>query len=291
MKVEKSPRGSWLLALVAVTGVVAAAGLQPAVAAQRDVSPPGCTTSFGGQVIPLGGVTTVPNGSPVEFDSFGVNLGVAPLPCDITAIGARFCCPGANGQPVTGCNDISDPCVAGAGCTVLTCASSSLIGAGASTACSNPGQVNGAVTCMINVSPGVIAANGRLLGTGTSHSSPNNQVALAFVGAGVDVEPPTPTPTNTPTNTPTETATRTATNTPTLTPTPTETPTQTATRTATNTPTLTPTPTLTATPSPTPPPVPLISSPTSKAGIVMIGMFTLVMFGMLRRSGMNRGEK
>jgi len=86
--------------------------------------------------------------------------------------------------------------------------------------------------------------------------------------------PPTSTPTNTPTNTatntptPTDTATPTFTNTATFTQTPTLTPssTPTATDTRTNTPTATETPP----PTNTRPPIPVVPSPTSPAGLVMI---------------------
>jgi len=90
---------------------------------------------------------------------------------------------------------------------------------------------------------------------------------------------PTPTPTNTPTqtNTPTNTPTPTPTNTPTPTPTPTNTPTQTPTPTPPNTPTVTPTPT---TP---PPPIPVVPSPTSPAGLAMIGGLGIGIAWMLRR--------
>jgi hypothetical protein len=63
--------------------------------------------------------------------------------------------------------------------------------------------------------------------------------------------PPTPTPTNTPTNTPTET------------------------------PTLTPTPTFTQ----TRPPVPVVPSPTSPAGLLMIGGLGIGLLWALRRFG------
>ncbi len=280
MKLVKSQGGRWVLGLIALAGFVGAVGAPPVAAESRHVNPADCTTAFGGQVFVEQPAT--PNGGSVDFSLFGYNNGSTPNPCDITDIVGRFCCPGANGQPVTGCNDISEIC--GAGCTVLSCPVNQLLGPSDDFLCTNPGQGNGKVTCTINVNPGITTANGRLFGTGTAHSSPDNLPAAALVPAGVQVIPPTPTQTNTPTNTATQTATQTATNTPTDTPTPTLTATQTATRTATNTPTLTPTPTLTATPSPTPPPVPLVSSPTSAAGILMISVFTLVMFGMLRRT-------
>ncbi|HVN87672.1 MAG TPA: hypothetical protein VMW17_22780 [Candidatus Binatia bacterium] len=115
----------------------------------------------------------------------------------------------------------------------------------------------------------------------------NNLTAAQIATGSLDIDP-TPTPTNTPTltatatptftptNTPTQTATFTPTNTPTQTPTftPTRTPTNTPTRTPTNTPTLTPTnsppPTSTPPPTNTRPPIPVVPTPTSPAGVVMI---------------------
>jgi hypothetical protein len=88
---------------------------------------------------------------------------------------------------------------------------------------------------------------------------------------------PTPTPTNTPTNTPTQTPTNTPTPTPTLTPTPTNTPTPTPTRTPT------PTPTITSTPTPSPPPIPVVPTPGSPAGLVLIGGLALSIGWMLTR--------
>ena len=86
--------------------------------------------------------------------------------------------------------------------------------------------------------------------------------------------PPTSTPTSTPTNTPTNTATATNTATLTFTATSTLTPTSTVTpsNTATATSTRTNTPTATNTPPPTNtrPPIPVVPSPTSPAGLVMI---------------------
>jgi hypothetical protein len=95
----------------------------------------------------------------------------------------------------------------------------------------------------------------------------------------------TPTPTNTPTNTntptPTNTSTPSATNTPTatLTPTSTNTPTPTATR--------TPTPTNTPTPPPTNtrPPIPVVPSPMSPSGMLMIGALAIGLLWGLRRIG------
>jgi hypothetical protein len=103
--------------------------------------------------------------------------------------------------------------------------------------------------------------------------------------------PPTPTPTNTPTSTPTATPTDTPTATPTSTPTntPTQTPTATPTSTPTNTPTATPTrtptntPTATPTVTPTRPPIPVVSSPTSPSGLILIfGLGIGILWGLRR---------
>lgn len=102
-----------------------------------------------------------------------------------------------------------------------------------------------------------------------------------------------PTPTPSPTDTPTETPTSTPTNTPTTSNTPTLTPTETPTRTPTNTPTQTFTPTNTPpppTPTFTPPPIPVVSSPTSPAGIFLIVGLALAIGWTLRRTSLARPE-
>ena len=94
---------------------------------------------------------------------------------------------------------------------------------------------------------------------------------------------PTATPTPSATNTPSPSPTRTPSNTPTATPsatntpTPTNTPTVTPTRTATNTPTNTPPPTNTR------PPIPVVPSPMSPAGMLMIGALGVGLLWALRR--------
>ena len=124
------------------------------------------------------------------------------------------------------------------------------------------------------------------------------------VPAPIPTATPTNTPTNTPTETPTETPTQTPTNTPTETPTetptptptqtPTNTPTQTPTNTPTNTPTATPTPTdtptrtFTATVTPTRPPIPVVSSPFSPSGLMMIGGLAIGLLWALRRLAWSR---
>jgi hypothetical protein len=130
----------------------------------------------------------------------------------------------------------------------------------------------------------------------TCNNSPPLNAAVTNSGSvDFDVTPtitPTVTPTFTPTNTPTATPTATPTNTPTITPTrtptntPTNTPTHTPTRTPTNTPTRTPTFTPTATPqppTPTRPPIPVVPSPTSSAGLALIiGLGGAIAFSLRR---------
>ena len=95
----------------------------------------------------------------------------------------------------------------------------------------------------------------------------------------------TPTFTNTPTVTQTATATATATETATATATntATNTATQTETRTETATATVTPTATATFTQTPTRPPIPVIPSPLSPSGLLMVGSLALGMIWALRR--------
>jgi len=211
-------------------------------------------------------MAAIPNGQPATFSNFRINLGQAPNPCNVLGITARFCCPDENGDPVIGCGSQGETC--GAGCTPLTCAPTDLQGGITQTVCTNPGDPNGDVTCIINVQAQQEFANVRLFGTGISQSSDVELPAAAFVPAGIGVIPATATPTITPTDTPTSTPTLTPTSTPTETPTatatrtPTETPTQTPTRTPTNTATSTPTNTPTNTPTLTPTQTPT-STPTN----------------------------
>jgi hypothetical protein len=115
-----------------------------------------------------------------------------------------------------------------------------------------------------------IATGGFGISAGTTAVCGGNEVVSA-AGAN-DSQPAPPPPTATPTNTPTNTATRTATatNTPTQTNTATATATATNTFTATATRTNTATATNTATQTPTRPPIPVVPSPASPAGVVMI---------------------
>jgi hypothetical protein len=134
----------------------------------------------------------------------------------------------------------------------------------------------------------------------------NGLAAGGTISGSIDIDP-TPTPTSTPTSTPTQTPTATPTDTPTQTPTftptntatvtptntPTSTPTNTATATPTNTPTNTPTattpPTATPTPTLTPPPIPVVPSPTSPAGLLLVGLLGLSIALMLRRAARSEG--
>jgi hypothetical protein len=129
------------------------------------------------------------------------------------------------------------------------------------------------------------------LGRVTARSSVTDLTGTGTGSAQVTVLEPTPTPT--PTDTPTLTPTNTPTNTPTLTNTPTDTPTLTPTNTPTNTPTATNTPTNTPpppTPTFTPPPIPVVSSPTSPAGILLIVGLGLAIGFMLRRAPLVRPQ-
>jgi hypothetical protein len=129
--------------------------------------------------------------------------------------------------------------------------------------------------------------------TRTPTNTPTNTPTQTptFTPTNTPTQTPTATPTNTPTNTPTATPTFTPTNTPTQTPTftPTNTPTQTPTATPTNTPTNTPTATATRTSTPTNtatrPPIPVVSSPTSPSGILLIAGLLAALLFSLRRLG------
>jgi len=98
--------------------------------------------------------------------------------------------------------------------------------------------------------------------TATSSVTPDLVITNGGLGQ-ITILPPTPTPTSTPTSTPTNT------------------PTNTPTRTPTNTPTITPTSTFTPSPTLTPVPIPLISSPTSGAGLTLIVLLGLAIAWML----------
>ena len=136
-------------------------------------------------------------------------------------------------------------------------------------------------------------------GIDTDNDNPPNCAAGEIVSAQASSQslpaPPLPsrTPSNTPTNTPTNTFTVTPTNTPTNTNTPTLSPTPTLTVTNTVTPsntatqtstrTETPSPTATSTQTPTRPPIPVVPSPTSPAGLAMIGGLSIGLLWALRR--------
>lgn len=140
-----------------------------------------------------------------------------------------------------------------------------------------------------DANPGLPFQQTNQLGRVTAISSVTQLMGTGTGSAQVSVlEPtPTPTPSETPTTSPTNTPTDTPTTTPTDTPidTPTITPTATPTRTPTNTPTETPPP---PTPTFTPPPIPVVSSPTSPAGILLIVGLGLAIGFMLRRVPMAR---
>ena len=116
--------------------------------------------------------------------------------------------------------------------------------------------------------------------TPTSTPTPTPTATNTNTPTSTSSPTPTPTPTNTPTNT----------NTPTPTPTPTATPTRTntATPSSTPTPTNTPTATNTRTPTPTPtntrPPIPVIPSPGSPSGMLLISGLGLAMLWALSRA-------
>jgi len=136
-----------------------------------------------------------------------------------------------------------------------------------------------------DVIPGAPAMSNQLCRV-TVTSSVNPELVVTNGGVGqVSIAPPTPTPTTTPTNTPTLTPTTSPTNTPTNTPT--DTPTATPTRTPTATPTDTPPP---PTPTFTPPPIPVVSSPTSPAGLLLIIGLTLAIGWMVRRTAQERAS-
>jgi hypothetical protein len=276
--------------VVDVAGVLVSAGLllvstQSALAQ----SPPGCNANrlnINLNVSP----PQVPNGQPVTYQVDVTNGTVAQGACDVTGATVTFCCPGADGNPVpgpAGCTNVpvtTSPCNVNNGppnCTPTAGSSNLSFPADDSGDITVPGLV-----CLINVNPGVVKARAK--------AQVNDGYILHQTAAGVpqpelpkllDVDIVTPTPTNTPTptSTPTPTPTRTPTNTPTLTPTNTLTPTVTPTRTPTITPTLTPT--LTPTPPP-PPPIPLIPSPISPAGAMLVGGLGLAITWMLRRAAL-----
>jgi len=126
-------------------------------------------------------------------------------------------------------------------------------------------------------------------GTCTDGLSQRNNVNTSGDLDNQNFNTPTITPSPSPSNTPTVTATATQTNTATTTntATATNTATNTATLTSTFTPsptfTITPTQTSTATQTPTRPPIPVVPSPLSPAGLVMVGGLALGMIWALRR--------
>jgi hypothetical protein len=270
-----------------------------ALAACSGQSPVGCSANrlnIDIQAMPL----AAPNGSLVTYlVQVSNNPGGNSDACDATDAFVTFCCPAANGLPEpgpTGCTKIPVTQMTcqvndGANCTPTA---EALAGIDFPANGSNDKSVPG-LQCLINVNPGVTMAraqamvdDGYLLCQLPSPSTGVPQPALPKL-LDVIVIPPTETPTNTPTNTPTQTPTSTATNTPTATftstPTftatntftPSATPTNTATRTST------PTATRTATATHTRPPIPVVPSPTSPAGVAMISGLGAGLLWALRR--------
>jgi hypothetical protein len=277
-----------------------------AFAACSGQSPSGCSANrlnIDIQAMPL----AAPNGSIVTYSVQVLNnAGGNADACDTTDAFLTFCCPAANGLPEpgpAGCTKIPVTQLTcqvndGANCTPTA---EALAGIDFPANGSNDKNVPG-LQCLINVNPGVMMARaqamvdaGYLLCQLPSPSTGVPQPALPKL-LDVIVIPPTETPTNTPTNTPTQTATRTetntatatststATNTPTSTFTPSPTPTDTATRTATPTATNTPPPTNTR------PPIPVVPSPASPAGMLMIGGLGIGLLWALRRLGKTVGK-
>jgi hypothetical protein len=126
---------------------------------------------------------------------------------------------------------------------------------------------------------------------GTTDTCPMDQVNRIVASAaenkssavGNATVTPTTTPTNTATLTATATSTATLTNTSTATSTPTSTTTPSSTATLTNTATATSTQTPTPPPTNTRPPIPVVPSPTSPAGMAMIGALGVGLLWALRR--------
>ena len=152
---------------------------------------------------------------------------------------------------------------------------------------------NEAIVFVYNSSLGnsgfAVATGGFGISTDTVNNPncPNPNSIVSATGDN-DSQPAPPPPTSTPTSTPTNTATATATATNTATATFTATNTATPTNTATETPTRTSTPTATNTPPPTNtrPPIPVVPSPTSPAGLVMIiGLGGGLLWALRRMAG------
>lgn len=237
--------------------------------------------SFGGRVT-LGSGGSALNVCKDNFDCQGQvnvqtlvalssNAGGVPTACIATMLNAG--CDGQNNRNTFGFglpNDGMDPPVCTSSPTInsVVCAAKPTDGFPL-----NEGQ---AIVFIYNHS---LASSSFAVATGAFGITTNADVTLGcnadtiVSAAGANDSQPAPAaPTSTPTNTPTNTATSTAT----ATNTPTATNTATATFTASNTPTATatrtntPTATFTAPPTPTRPPIPVVPSPTSPAGIVMI---------------------
>lgn len=268
------------------------------------ISPAGCTANRMSIDIIVGS-NSVPNNSVVTYEvDFQNNPANSADACDVNKATLTFCCPGADGNPVpgpSGCVHIpvSDTMACNVNDGPPNCTACTGPFAFSATAPGNPQTKVTGLQCLVNVTPGVLSATARaMVDSGYLLCQAAGGVVQPALPKDlvVQVLPPTFTPTNTPTNTPTATntftqtptatptSTQTFTFTPTLTASPTNTPT--ATNTFTQTPTFTPTltPTNTATPSPTSPPIPVVPTPTSPAGLVLITGLGLSIAWMLRRA-------
>ncbi len=141
--------------------------------------------------------------------------------------------------------------------------------------------------------PAVPTSTATATGTATNSPVPTDTPTVGPTSTQTETATNSPVPTETPTDvpptdTPTEGPTSTQTNTATITDTPTvtETPTVTDTPTVTNTPTETSTagPSFTPTATRTRPPIPVIASPSTPAGILMIAALSIALFWALRRT-------
>jgi hypothetical protein len=240
-------------------------------------------------------------------NTFGGRVTIGSGGAALNICGAAFDCMGqANIQPLVGLNtaDAGVPaaCIAedrNAACdgaNLRDVFAFGLAAAGDPPVCTNPDGVTvNSTVCATEPTDGFTLDEGQAIIFVYNSSLAQSGFAVAVGGFGIstdlvnnpncpnpnsivsatgdnDSQPAPPPPTSTPTSTPTNTATNTATPTNTATATFTATNTATPTDTATATPTRTNTPTATNTPPPTNtrPPIPVIPSPTSPAGLVMI---------------------
>ena len=284
---------------VATVGALVAVGLYASPAsAEPSEQPPGCNANLLNidmNVVP----STVPNGAVATYTVGVSNRANQPpglVGCDVTSAFVSICCPGADGNPDCSAGSTvrvpvtAQPCRVNDGQTCVP----NVPGGGLSFPANGSGDLSQAgLECLINVNPGVTLARalarveaGYMLlqgPPGPNEGVPQGQLPKELVLVIEATPTPTHTATNTATNTPTATPTPTNTPTATATNTPTLTPTQTPTRTPTNTPTITPTSTPTNTVTPTSPPIPVVPSPMSPAGLVMVSGLILAILWMLRR--------